>query len=163
MILWIATIWLIACILPALNLYHGHDTKRENGTFIIAAVSIALSVGMYALTYRKLKKQSRNMASKICSEGRAQEIKIMKEKTFLNTIITIACVALLSALPALVFFHTYEALGCSDDILAVLVLKEILTFLFQANFAVNPLIYVLRLPNYRKTFYLLYWRRGCRF
>jgi hypothetical protein len=25
---------------------------------------------------------------------------------------------------------------------------------------VNPLIYVVRLPNYQKTFYLLYWRRG---
>ncbi len=124
-------------------------------TYNSGAINITLSAVIYAATYHQLKKQSRNIALQNSRESRA----ILKEKKFLKTIILIACVAFLSTVPSMLFFQIYDSLTRWNDIL-VKIFIEIFTFIFYTNFAVNPIIYVIRLPNYRKTFYLLYWRRA---
>ncbi len=143
------------------ELYHSfkglfYDHKNNQ---IIGVIIIIISVVIYAFTYWKLRKQAKNIALQNSHESRAQEIRILKEKKFLNTIIIIACVAFLAIVPSMVFFQIYDSLGWWNDIL-VKIFKEIFRLIFYTNFALNPIIYVIRLPNYRKTFYLLYWRRA---
>ena len=152
-ILWLAAIWIVSCTLPLKSLFYG----RKNNE-IICVIIIITSAVVYAFTYWKLRKQAKNIALQNSRESRAQEIRILKEKKFLKTIVIIACVAFLSIVPSMVFFQIYYSLTRWNDIL-VKIFIEIFTFIFYINFAVNPIIYVIRLPNYRKTFYLLYWRR----
>ena len=153
-ILWLAAIWIVSCTLALEGLL---DVRRNNE--IIGVIIISISVVIYACTYWKLRKQAKNIALQNSSESRAQEIRILKEKKFLNTIVLIACVAFLCIVPSMVFFKISDSLTWWNDIL-VKIFMEIFGFIFYTNFAVNPIIYVIRLPNYRKTFYLLYCRRG---
>ena len=87
-ILWLAAIWIVSCARPLIRLFY--DSKNNQ---IIGAIIIIISVVIYAFTYWKLKKQAKNIALQNSRESRAQEIRILKEKKFLNTIIFIACVA----------------------------------------------------------------------
>ncbi len=153
-VLCLAVTWIFGCSLSVITLLFDQQNKiyMYNG----GAIIITISAVIYGATYHKLKKQSRNIALQNSSESRAQEIRILKEKKFLNTIILIACVAFLCIVPSMVFLQIYHSLTWSNDILV----KEIFMFIYYTNFAVNPIIYVTRLPIYRKTFYLLYFKRG---
>ncbi len=160
-ILWLAALWIMSCILPLIRLFYDHKNNERRITVYIFSVTIITSVVIYAFTYWKLRKQAKNIALQNSRESRAQQIRILKEKKFLNTILLIACVAFLSTVPSIVFFQIYDSLGWSNDILVVkTIVLKIFTVIFYTNFAVNPIIYVIRLPNYRKTFYLLYCRRA---
>ena len=155
----LAVIWIFGCSLSGIKLLFGW--QNEIYIYSGGAVGIALSAVIYAATYHKLKKQSRNITLQNSGESRAQEIRILKEKKFLNTIILIACVAFLCIVPFMVFSRiNSNPSNLSGNILVIEIFNEIFLFFFYANFAVNPIIYVIRLPNYRKTFYLLYWRRS---
>ena len=161
-ILWLAAICIVSCILPLINLFYDRKSYERRITVYIFSVTIIItSVVIYCFTYWKLRKQAKNIALQNSRESRAQEIRILKEKKFLNTILLIACVAFLCTVPSLVFFQIYDSLGWWKDILVVeTIFLKIFTVIFYTNFAVNPIIYVIRLPNYRKTFYLLYCRRA---
>jgi len=156
---WIVIIWVVSCVLSLSNVFW---SRRKDGTntHTFCAFIVVLSTVINALTYYKLKKQSRNIALQNSSDSRAQQMRILKEKQFLKTIIIIACIALVCVLPTMVVFQTYILLNLTTSNLSTtIVVGKIFLFLFCINFAVNPLIYVLRLPNYRKTFYLLYCKR----
>ena len=79
-----------------------------------------------------------------------------KEQKFLNTIIIIALIAVITVLPGTIYiqFWTISGNGQSYSIPFILVVT-----IFSLNFAVNPLIYCLRLKRYRKTFKIVY---GCK-
>ena len=159
LILWIATIWIVSSVIPLLRLFSdGRATIDTFGTPTFNMICIILSSVMYSSTYYKLKKQSRNIALQNSNESRAGEIRILKEKRFLKTIIIIACTAFVSVVPSLIFSLVYSSLGLNS--LALQVVSAIAIFIVCLKLAVNPLIYILRLPNYRKTFYLLYCKRG---
>jgi predicted neutral ceramidase superfamily lipid hydrolase len=152
------------CTAPVLRFYfHGRKKNEliENiNMYIMCVIIIAFSAIMYAATYYQLKKQSRNIALQNSNDSRAQEIRILKEKRFLKTIIIIACIAFICVVPTAIFYQVHDALGLFKRNLTSEILSDIFASIFYINFAVNPLIYVVRLPNYQKTFYLLYWRRG---
>ena len=153
--LWVTAVWITGALMPLFTLF----LKTKIYGFYLSFF-IAVSAIMYSITYYNLKKQSRNMASRNSSEGRAQEIRIMKEKRFLNTIVIIAVIVFVCVLPTAVVLQTNSFVSeiyVNNNFLTLV--KEISLFIFSINFAANPIIYVLRLPNYRKTFYLLYWRR----
>ncbi len=153
-VLCLAVIWIFGCSLSLL-----YDRQNKINIYSNGAINITLSVVIYAATYHKLKKQSRNIAQQNSSESRAQEIRILKEKKFLNTIIIIANVAFLCIVPFMVFSRiNSNPSNLRGNILVIQIFTKIFLSFFHANFAVNPIIYVIRLPNYRKTFYLLYWR-----
>ena len=157
-VLCLAVIWIFGCSLSGITLLFAQQIKIYiyNG----GAIIITISAVIYAATYHKLKKQSRNITLQNSSESRAQEIRILKEKKFLNTIILIACVAFLCIVPFMVFSRiNSNPSNLRGNILVIQIFTKIFLFFFNANFAVNPIIYVIRLPNYRKTFYLLYCRR----
>jgi hypothetical protein len=163
-VLWLAAIWIASCVPPVLRFYfHGRKKNEliENiNMYIMCVIIIAFSAVMYAATYCQLKKQSRNIALQNSNDSRAQEIRILKEKRFLKTIIIIACIAFICVVPTAIFYQVHDALGLFKRNLTSEILSDIFASIFYINFAVNPLIYVVRLPNYQKTFYLLYWRRG---
>ena len=157
-ILWIAAIWIVSC-LPSVVIHYGDDDKiYVNALYTFNVVIVIVSAGMYSLTYYQLKKQSRNIYLKNSSECRAQEIRIRKEKRFLKTIIIIACVAFFGLVPTMVFFIFFQAFSLLHRL--AFEVSMIVLWFFYLNFAINPLIYIVRLPNYRKSFSLLYCRRA---
>ncbi len=158
-ILWLAAIWIVSCTIPLIRLFYDHKSNERTAVHIFDVSMIITSAVTYCFTYWKLRKQAKNIALQNSRESRAQEIRILKEKKFLNTIILITCVAFLCIVPSMVFFQIYDSLCWWNDIF-IEIFRRIFTFILYTNFAVNPIIYVIRLPKYRKTFYLLYWRRA---
>ena len=137
-----------------------YERTNRNITFnTVSMVAVTMSAIMYSSTYHKLNKQSRNIALQNSNETRAEKIRILKERRFLNTIIIIACVCFSCVVSYIIFFLSYDTLGLPKDKLIYEAIRRTSRLLFHSNFAVNPLIYILRLPNYRKTFYLLYCQR----
>ena len=159
-VLWISAIWIMSCAVPFSLIFSDIDTIARQGLSTFNMITIILSSVMCSFTYYKLKKQSRNTALQNSTEGRAQEIRILKEKRFLKTIIIIACIAFVCTVPFFVLYFFYNSLSfLVNDSQACGLFFVVCFSIFYMNFAVNPLIYVLRLPNYRKAFYLLYCRR----
>ena len=154
-IMWLAAIWIVSCFISVLQLLHIHGTKLAH-SFVV--ISIILSTVMYSSTYYNLKKQSRTLAGIISNESRAQEIRILKEKRFCKTIIIISCVSFVCIVPYMIFYLNYDALSLSKENLTSEVIGTASLLILYINHAVNPLIYILRLQNYRKTFFLLYCR-----
>ena len=157
--MWIASIWTVASVALLPRLFYNHAMNKNVGIYLIGAIVVSSSAVMYICTYYKLKKQSRNIALLNSNESRAQKMRIIKERKFLKTIIIIACMAFFCTVPPLAFLQTHHFLGLKNDMAAFSILQNIFLFIFFANFAANPLIYVVRLRNYRKTFDLLYYRR----
>ena len=156
MAIWIAAIWMLSSLISAFSFFYTFKKHKEVVVHIISASFVVLSTLMYSFTYHKLKKQSRNIALENSRESRVQEIRILKEQKFLKTIIIIACIAFASLLT---FFQVSWSLDLASDSRVFITCRKVLTYVFFTNFAVNPLIYVVRLENYRKTFYLLYYKK----
>ena len=152
MILWLSGIWLSGCALPTLHLFYGHERTNMLAIYCFGTSVILYSVVMYAITYLTLKKHSKNIARQHSIESRAQEIRILKEKKFLKTIILIACIAFFCTVPSMIYFLVNDSLQFSNNSLASVIFHKLLIQIFYINFAVNPLIYVARLPNYPKHF-----------
>ena len=161
MILWLSAIWIVSCVVAALSLIHVHTNliNGRNITQIVSVIVIILSSVMYSSTYYQLKKQSRNIALQNPSDSRAQEIRILKERRFLKTIILVACIAFSCVVPYMIFYLSYGLLNLPKDNLTSEIIGTASLVILFINFAVNPSIYILRLPNYRKTFYLLYYKK----
>ena len=153
-VLWISAIWIVNCVVPLpINFLDIDGTDARQGFSTFSVIVIMLSSVMYSCTYYKLKKQSRNIALQNSTEGRAQKLRILKEKRFLKTIIIIACIAFVCTVPFFVLYLFYDSPSfLVNDSQAFALFFAVSTVMFQMNFAVNPLIYILRLPNYRKAF-----------
>ena len=145
----------MSCFFPLVGLFYSGINVRNIG-YIFSVFVIILTAVVYVSTYYKFKKQSRNVALRNSTESRAQKIPILKEKRFLKTIIIIACIAFVSTVPFMLFFLNYGFFSLPKDNLTSEVTGTATLLTFLINHAVNPLLYILRLPNYRKTFYLLY-------
>ena len=151
-LIWLACIWLVGIVFPTKQVILGKQSYDSVAVSFLAAIIVIFSSCMYALTYFNLKKMARNIqALQSSTESRAHGIRVLKQKHFLKTIIIIACMSLICLLPPTVL--RYPLLD------KILILRYMSFCMLYINFSVNPLIYVLRLPNYRKTFYLLYCRR----
>ena len=159
-VLWIAAIWIVNIPISFfLFILDVNTTTAVQGVCAYSVVVIILSSVMHSSTYYKLRKQSRNMALHNSTDGRAQEMRILKEKRFLKTIIIIACIAFICIVPFFALFLLRFSLLLVNDLQAFMIFYAVSAVIYQINFTVNPLIYILRLPNYRKTFYLLYCKR----
>ena len=154
---WLACLWLFCCAIPVKI---SIPSKRGNpaiatSTVLVQIAPILFSSVMYAVTYNKLKKQSRNLALENISH-RQQQARILREKQFLRTIILIACIAFACIVPSAIDFIYRLFQNLSNENQDEQALRGVFFGIFYLNYAINPLVYVLRLPNYRKTFYLLY-------
>ena len=154
LLIWLFCIWLFSSSI-AISFFLRYTVETLFVLNLFGPSLVILTSIFYGFTYYKLKRQSRNFALQNISD-RQQQARIMKEKRFLSTIIFIAVLALVCIVPSSTFHHFVATGSLSRDNLVVRTLDGILTGVFCANFAVNPLVYVVRLPNYRKTFYLVY-------
>ena len=158
-VVWLACIWLIGCVFPMkaiLSLILARNNELDLIVMnLLAASSIIFAGIMYGMTYYKLKKQSRNFAVENLS-NRQQQARVIKEKQFLRTIILVACIALACFVPSTILHHFTALQEGATNVVVAQVLADASSNLLFVNFAVNPLVYVLRLPNYRKSFYLMY-------
>ena len=159
MILWLLSIWLVASCQPTLILLF-RKSKVMIWLYCFNATIILLSGTMYAKTHSKLKKHSNDIISQNSTESRAQEIRNTRDKKFLQTIILVVCITFVCLLPSLIFFLVRRSLSYFRGGFEAGILHEILTTVFYTNFAVNPLIYILRLPIYRRTFSLIYCKKN---
>ena len=158
-VLWLAAIWIMSSVFAASTTFSKRSMLIRESVFgIFTVVIMVLSSILYFSTCYKLKKQSRNTTLQNPTESRAHEIRTLKEKRFFKTIMIIACVAFVCTVPAMLFFIFDKFKPLREDI-AYEAVFMLLLFIFRINFAVNPLIYFLRLPNYRKTFHAIYCRR----
>jgi hypothetical protein len=82
----------------------------------------------------------------------SQIINNTKEQKFLNTIIIITCIAVVTVLPG-VIYSLLSGRGINMMIFVVI------SAIYCLNFAANPFVYCLRLKRYRKTFKIVY---GCK-
>ena len=156
MALWLGTIWTVSCVNSAMVWFSdASQAVTGNILHILNATIITISAVIYASTYHKLKKQSRSIALTNSHENHAQAKRILKEKRFLNTIIILACIAFVSIAPTSILWVIYTSIELHN----IGILGWVFLAIFYMNFAVNPWVYILRLPNYRKTFYLVYCRR----
>ena len=157
---WIAAIWIVGCVIPVLQWLpiNSHMMDKSQAVKIFAVISIILSAVMYTSTYYKLKKQSRNIALQNSTESRAQEMRIIKEKRFLNTIVIIASIALVCVVLSMLVHWIGNAVSFSPDSRGYMITNQLFYSIFFIIFVVNPFIYILCLPNYRKAFYLTYCR-----
>ena len=157
-------IWLICSAVLAKAFYYSERSVMNSiiiGMNLLQVTQIVLACLIYGFTYHKLKKQSTGFALENVPELQRQT-RIMKEKQFLTTIIIVACIAFVCVVPASIFYHLTALQKVYTFRQAAEILDDIFSVLFYINFAVNPLLYAIRLPNYRKTFYLLYCCKGQR-
>ena len=159
LVLWLAVIWMISSVIPVSTMFSDvSDTNSYNAFCTVSVIFNVSSFVMYSFTHYRLKKQSRNLALQNSTESRAQEMRILKEKRFLNTIVIIACIAFVCTVPSLIFFLFGKYIIIDFENPASVMALMLSVYIFQVTFAVNPLIYILRLPSYRKTLYSFYCR-----
>ena len=165
---WIAMIWLLAFLYPVQVFIFGLTAKVELAKNCTLAFVIVSTCVLYMATYFTLKRQSRNISSQnstMTIANRHQEMRILKEQRFLTTIILIACIAFVCLVPTSAVYQVtlskewwYDGFT-GDGSTKFYVLMAISGAMYFLNFAVNPCIYILRLPNYRKTFQIVYCRK----
>ena len=85
-----------------------------------------------------------------------QVINNTKEQKFLNTIIIIACIAVVTVMPGTIY-SLLSGRGVHSEGNSILSVVGIA--IFCLNFAANPFVYCLRLKRYRETFKMVY---GCK-
>ena len=87
------------------------------------------------------------------TQKNSQIINNTKEQKFLNTIIIITCIAVVTVLPG-VIYSLLSGRGINMMIFVVI------SAIYCLNFAANPFVYCLRLKRYRKTFKIVYGCKG---
>ena len=164
-ILWIIFIWVLSSsssfeilldpqssvlVIHSINLY--------------IALIIMFGAGLlYVLTFLSLRKQARNLGlHNPAGESNAnstQRVRQLREKRFLNTIVLVACIEVIGIAPCLILYERLVAKGIYfQRSIPIDILWCFLYTLYYFTHAINPCLYVIRLPNYRKTFFALYWK-----
>ena len=87
-----------------------------------------------------------------------QSVNNAKEQSFLNTIIIITCIAVITVLLGTIGGQVHEMVK-KESPKKWRIYKSVVFALYCVNFAVNPFVYCLRLNQYRKTFQMVY---GCK-
>lgn len=154
---WLACVWFACSIFPT-KVFILSSMNRKRDYFIMSFVEVALMLFasiMFGLTYRELRKQSKNFSLENLSNDQ-RKMRVAKEKQFLSAIIVITSTALACIVLPSIFYNYDLARKLVADPKAIRLLNGIFTSVFYVNHAVNPLVYVVCLPNYRKTFSLLY-------
>ncbi len=99
---------------------------------------------------------SQSLSSK--SLKNSQAINNAKEQKFLNTIIIIVCIAVITVAPGTIYSQFWATAVAELNPETNRILAAVIFSTVSLNFAVNPFVYVLRLKRYRKTFKMVY---GC--
>ena len=162
MVSWVALIWILSSAEGIKALIMNEESPSDDLVRHCFYILIALGTFfLYTATFRNLLKQSRSLGqleNNNSTEHRAQRIRILNEKRFLKTVVIIACFAIVTILPNAIFSQTIIILsrGNKEENSSGKILDISLYFIWTLNFVINPVLYFLRLPNYRKTFLVIY-------
>ncbi len=111
-------------------------------------------------TFKHLRKQSKSLSqlqNNHSVEHRAQQVRILNERRLLKTIVIICCVALVTILPNAIFNQVMQSEGHQEENESGYSLVDIILYgIWIVNFIINPVLYLWRLPKYRKTFCIIY-------
>ena len=159
---WISLIWFVSVSYSLKRFIFGVEKNYEDilyGGLIVALFSLT-SVA-YALVYIALKRKLRNRTE--LYEGseqrnRVEDISLLKEKKFLKTIIIIASIIFFSYGPWWILQRMFPNILIPDS-LGFWIFLTAFSLFSLTSFAINPLIYIFRFPNYGKTFQVLYCRK----
>ena len=149
---------LVSCLVPS-----PISNERVIIMLLYSGMSFIFGQVFYLATYISLKKQrGRLFKRQNISESTlgTMKIRLHREKQFLHTIAIVCLILNFTFLPSLGFmifraFHP-DFRNIKQRELSCISFKLMLTVFLSFNFAINPIVYVWRLPKYRKTFKLLY-------
>ena len=161
MILWVALIWLLSFVESIKQTIMNGETSYDDlvrGVFYLLIVMWTFV--FYAVTLKSLKKQSNRLDqlqnNNTTQEYRAQKLRILNEKRFLETILIIACIYLVTILPNAVFTQVILFRSPGEEEKTDGSLDRTLFAIWIVNFVINPIVYIWRLPKYRKTFCIIF-------
>ena len=165
-IMWITFIWIL-CSSSYLNIFQDPESKVLVIHSINLYIGIIIMFGagvLYILTSLSLRKQARNLAlhntAAASNANSSQRVRQLRDKRFLNTIVVVACMEVIGIAPSLILYKLLVAKGIYfQRSLAIDILWRFVYTLYYFTHAINPCVYVLRFPNYCKTFFALYWKR----
>ena len=155
---WQCTIWifhiifetLVSCLVPVMSF------EEIMIILLYVGISFLLTQVFYLATYFSLKKQrGRFVKRQDVNEAvlRTMKIRLQREKQFLHTIAIVCFIlnfTLLPSLTLLIVHGIYPQFSNQREVFSISM--DFLSF----SFATNPIVYVWRLPKYKKTFKLLY-------
>ena len=166
MVGWIVLIWVLSALWLFKWLIFGMSAKDEPIISYVFFSIVLLAVLLYTGTYFSLKNQSRNISLQNSTNTittRNQEMRILKEKRFLTTILLIASITFACVVPTTLVYQftssTTDDGDYNEHSTAFNFLRRFMMMIYYFNFAINPLIYFIRFPNYRKTFYCMYLKK----
>ena len=160
--IWLSCVWLVSLFYFSKRyIISVKMNQYEDALYLGSLATLFVVTGIaYTIVCIVLKKQSRNiMEHNESNRNRAGELRLLKEKRFLKTIILIALVAVFACAPGWILLYLFEYKIMSLKHRGYLILLKMFTLFMGINFAINPLIYILRFPNYRKTFKIIYCRQ----
>ena len=156
-VVWIMVIWFLGFLPFIKQVIFGMAIYDSYVLIAFNLLTVILTVMFYLLTYCSLRRQARRLAQRnnTSIESRAATLRVVREKRFLNTIIIISAISVISITP----LSIYAALVLFNVVHCQLICVEcVLYTIYFINFAVNPFVYIWRLPQYRQTFNVLYCR-----
>ena len=157
---WMTFIWLVSLSYSLKRLIFGIQKNYEDVLYeSLLVVLFSLTAVVYASVYIALKRKLKNrteLNEQNNYKQRDEELRLLKEKNFLKTIILIASITFVSYGPWWMLLHIYPESIFVMRSLDQWLLVTIYYLFLLTNFAVNPLIYIFRFPNYRRTFQILY-------
>ena len=151
---WIGVLWILSVSCPLFLHLKASLTMFTKVKYAILAANIIFTLVMYILTFISLKRQAKSLRNE--NDRKTHKFRIANEQRFTKTIILIALVAVLSLTPATIneFIKKQVFRENKEDSDVTCIFITILSI----NFSINPIIYFLRLKNYRKTFFLVFCR-----
>ena len=152
---WIAFVWVVSFSCPVSLVLSDNVSIFSDIKYACLAAAIILTISMYTLTIISLKTQAKSLENK---DGRqAHKFRVTTEERFQHTVMIIAAISVVCLTP--VTIHSQMMGKKIDDTLSHRILDCIFKTLLAINFSVNPIIYFVRLQNYRKTFFIVLCRR----
>ena len=160
MAFWLLVTWFMSLVFPIKLALFGKTKDDERSQKILALLVTSFTATMYILTYYKLKMQSKNVAlfDSMSSQTRANQKRLLKEKKFLGTIILIASITLICLSPGLILgaIDPSQSFWQKLERKTILIVLSAFKGLYSFNFSINPFVYFIRMPNYRKSLKLLF-------
>jgi hypothetical protein len=158
--IWIAMVWFMNCIFTAMfEVFASQELLMLTSypsVFYLATVTI------YILAFVSIRKQRFQLLSdntKSETTKKMMKLRLRNQNRFLTTIFIINVVLIFGIIPTVVgtpLSYTLESETEEPLSPGVDVLSFMADTLFFLNMAVNPFLYIWRLPKYRKTFLLMY-------
>ena len=164
---WILAVWLFSFIQEGMimtfqTFLYDNFAKSTLARLALAWTTFLCSLVFYFASYISIQRQRRKLESREDTRSaKASKIRLQNEQNFLVTISIVCSMLFLSFIPYAIMIAIYIPVldnpeGADQDKYPSVKWG---IFTITTNFAINPIVYLWRLPKYRKTFKKLYCKR----